>query len=157
MLADEAEAVQEGLLACDATNRLPAVVEAFLSPDTPVKEKERLWHLMDRSGGPEILLYAERLLTVSEANGAPLNDLRYRIWSRLHYVTKRYYPLELDASIKEHFDQKVRAVAYGFQRELDDMDAGKWKYTDEQRRQMALDRANSIIKVWDGQKTEEKQ
>ncbi len=33
-------------------------------------------------------------------------------------------------------------------------DAGKWKYTDEQRRQMALDRANSIIKVWDGKKAE---
>jgi len=150
MLAEEADALQRGLMALDASNRLPAIVEASLSPKTPVKEKERLFELIFSSGSA-FFPYADRLLVVSDYNGVPINNLRYRVWK--YMPDKR---LELDSN-KQDFDRIVGEIAYDFERELYSQDAGKWKYTDEQRRQMALDRANSIIKVWDGQKAEEKQ
>jgi hypothetical protein len=156
-LPQEAQAVQEGLLVCDATNRLPAVVDAFLSPDTPVKEKERLWNLMERSGGAAIIPYAERLLAVSNANGVPLNDLRIRIWKRLRKEAKLCYPLELDPSNKKAFDRTVGEILWSFEDELYRKDAGKWKYTDEQRRLMAVDKVKNIIKEWNGREAEGKQ
>jgi hypothetical protein len=59
---------------CDITNRLPRVVEAFLTPNTPCEEKKRLWSLMEWKGNA-LLPYADRLLGVTDENGTPINDL----------------------------------------------------------------------------------
>jgi hypothetical protein len=155
-LPGEAHAVQAALVLCDPTNRLSGVVEAFLSPKTPLAEKERLWGVAAGSGNA-ILPYAEKLLGVSDEYGVPINDLRYHVWQFLREKTKKAYPLELDPSNELRFQRTVQEITDSFERELYFQDAGKWKYTDAQRKQMALDQAQAIVKKWDRQEKKESQ
>jgi HEAT repeat protein len=155
-LPQEANAVQAALLMCDTTNRLPGVIEAFLSPKTPLAEKKRLWCLL-AGRAAELLPYAEQLLVVSDENGVPINDLRVSVWEMLFSLTKKRYPIELDASNEQVFQRVVQDITYSFEHELDHQDAGKWKYTDLQRKQMASEEAKKLIKKWDGQEKKESQ
>jgi HEAT repeat protein len=152
----ETNAVQAALMECDATNRLPRAVEAFLAPNTPLDEKKRLWGLMEWKS-TALLPYADRLLGVTDENGTPVNDLRYRVWQRLCEIAKKRYPLELDCSNEQRYDRVVQEIASSFERVLYFQDAGKWTYTDAQRKQMALDEAKALIKPWERRQTEESQ
>jgi HEAT repeat protein len=155
-LPGEAHAVQAALVQCDPTNRMSGVVEAFLSPKTPLAEKERLWGVAAGSGNA-ILPYAEKLLGVGDEYGVPINDLRYHVWQFLREKTKKAYPLELDPSNELRFQRTVQEIAGSFERDLYFRDAGKGTYTDAQRKQMALDEATKVIKKWERQEKKEPQ
>jgi HEAT repeat protein len=155
-LPPETKAVQAALLACDATNRLPEMIETFLSPKTPLDERRRVWGLLEGRSS-ELLPYTTQLLGVNDDGGVPINDLRVRVWIRLFELTKKLSPVELDYSDDERFMVVAGRIIIYLTSELDRRYAGTGKYTYAQLRQMALEETRRIVTKWDRQGKETKQ
>jgi HEAT repeat protein len=159
-LPQEARAVQAALLACDTTDSLPGVVEAFLSPKTLPDEKSRLWGLLEGKTNAELHPYEKQLrdcLTVSDETGVPINHLRAGVWARLFSLTKNHYPVELDFSDEQCFQRVATRIIDCLRSELDDRYSGTGKYSYAQLKEMALEEAKTFITKWGGQKKEVKQ
>ncbi|HOW96855.1 MAG TPA: hypothetical protein P5567_06840 [Kiritimatiellia bacterium] len=154
-LPQEAKAVQAALLACDATNRLPGMIETFLSPKTPLDEKRRVWGLLEGRSN-ELLPYARQLLGVNDDGGVPINDLRVRVWIRLFELTKKRSSVELDYSDDERFMVVAGRIIICLTSELDRRYAGTGKYTYAQLQQMALEETRRIVTKWGREEKEAK-
>jgi hypothetical protein len=158
-LPQEAHAVRAALLACNTTDQLPAVVEAFLSSKTLPDERSRLWGLLEGRTNAELLPYERQLgdcLRVCDVNGVPVNHLRVAVWARLFSLTKNHYPVELDFSDEQCFQRVATRIISCLRSELDQRYSGTGKYSYVQLKAMALEEAKTFITKWGGERKEVK-
>jgi hypothetical protein len=139
-------AIHSAFFHCD-TNRPPAILDSILAPTTLAKEKLELWRVIEESSEYTLLLPVQeqlrKCLLVADVDGRPINELRVKVWNKLHAMTGEHNAIELDY---EGIDQ-LRKIAGPIIRSYEHEMVRKLK-DQTQADKMAFDEALKVIQKW---------